>query len=216
MINVKQQKKKRDQRPLVGIVLAFTIVLFVYFFNINGKLAIYWTLGIAFGFVLEKSRFCFVAALRDPVIAGSTSLLRALILSLAIMTIFFPFIQYSKIAGGALAIPGQVDPIGFHKAAGGFIFGVGMVIAGGCASGTLMRIGEGFLLQGLVLGGFLIGSLGGAWSFPWWEKNFIAGSVTVHLPQLFGWGGAVFLQLVILSVLYHYVKKYDDENNILI
>ncbi len=42
------------------------------------------------------------------------------------------------------------------------MFGIGMVIAGGCASGTLMRVGEGFAMQMLSLLFFVIGSLIGA------------------------------------------------------
>ena len=54
-----------------------------------------------------------------------------------------------------------VVPVSFATVIGAFIFGIGMVIAGGCASGTLMRVGEGFTMQILALFFFIVGSLWG-------------------------------------------------------
>ena len=54
--------------------------------------------------------------------------------------------------GGALIAAGTIDPyvaiptrFWLGSALGGLVFGIGMVFAGGCASGSLWRIGEGHL-----------------------------------------------------------------------
>ncbi|KJS84349.1 MAG: transporter [Peptococcaceae bacterium BICA1-8] len=213
---MKKVKIKKDQSAYFWFFSFFALILLFFFGITSPYLGVYWLFGILFGFVLQKSRFCFVAAFRDPIIAGSTSLFRAVLVAMAIMTVSFTLIQYNAIQGGAIAIPGRISPVGVHTIAGGFIFGIGMVIAGGCATGTLMRIGEGFLMQGIVLVGFLIGTLWGAWDYPWWERVFISKSPTVHLAQYFGWTGAVLFQLVLIAVLYYIAKKYDDQNNILL
>ena len=91
------------------------------------------------------------------------------------------------------------------------MFGVGMVIAGGCASGTLMRVGEGFAMQMLSLLFFVIGSLIGAGHMGWWTENFIATATRIFLPDVFGWAGAVVLQLVIIGLLYIAADLYEKK-----
>ena len=214
--SITYRKEKKDQTPIFFIVLIFAIFMMFKVGSGNFILSVYWAFGISFGYVLQRSRFCFTASLRDPVIAGSTSILRAVIVSILIMTITFPIIQYTSLLQGASDIPGLIHPVGFHTAIGGFLFGVGMVIAGGCATGTLMRIGEGFLMQVIVLIGFLIGTLIGAQHFPWWDKKFISSSPTIHIPTVMGWPGAVILQVGVLMLLFYLLKKYDDKNNIML
>ncbi|MDF2892705.1 MAG: transporter [Clostridia bacterium] len=153
------KKPKVNQIPF-GIAMFVGIIAFgIYLSTITPKLALFWILGCCFGFILQKSRFCFTASLRDPYLTGSTSVTRAVLIAFAITTIGFTAIKYGAFLRG-LPIPGQsyIVPISFATAAGAFLFGIGMVIAGGCASGTLMRVGEGFGMQMLSLLFFVIGS----------------------------------------------------------
>jgi len=210
------RKKKKDQKPVFLIVLCVVLLLLYIVGSNEQTLGIYLTFGIAFGFILQRSRFCFAAGFRDPVIVGSTSILRAIVIAMVIMTITFSIIQYHSLLQGIPTIPGHIYSIGFHTALGGFLFGVGMVIAGGCATGTLMRIGEGFLMQCIVLIGFLIGTLLGARHFPWWEKNFINEAPSIHLPSYFGWPGSIGLQIGVLMLLFYLLKRYEDKHNIML
>ena len=91
------------------------------------------------------------------------------------------------------------------------MFGVGMVIAGGCASGTLMRVGEGFAMQMLSLLFFVIGYLIGAGHMGWWTENFIATAPRIFHPDVFGWACAVVLQLVIIGLLYIAADLYEKK-----
>lgn len=197
------RKKKKNQLPIGFGVLLFIIIIGLALGLKNGTLALYWAFGCCFGFILQKSRFCFTASLRDPCITGSTSITRAVLIAFAITTIGFAAIKYGAFVNGQ-EIPGQsyIMPISVATAVGGIMFGIGMVIAGGCASGTLMRVGEGFAMQMLSLLFFVIGSLIGAGHMGWWTENFIATAPRIFLPDVFGWGGAVILQLVIIGLLY--------------
>lgn len=198
-----KKRKKKNQLPMGIIVLFGIIIIGILLGQKNSKLALYWAFGCCFGFILQKARFCFTASLRDPCITGSTSLTRAVLIAFAITTIGFAAIKYGAYVNG-LEIPGQksIHSISVATAVGGILFGIGMVISGGCASGTLMRVGEGFGMQVLSLFFFIIGSLVGAGQMGWWTDHFIASAPKVFLPDVFGWGGGVIVQLVIIGLLY--------------
>ncbi len=204
------RKPKKSQLPFALLVFAVMIVIGVLLSFRSSDLAMFWVFGGCFGFILQKSRFCFTASLRDPCITGSTSITRAVLIAFAISTIGFAAIKYNAFANG-LPIPGQsyVQPISLATVVGGIMFGVGMVIAGGCASGTLMRVGEGFGMQMLSLLFFVVGSLWGAHDMGWWTVNFVANGPRVFLPDVFGWFGAVVIQLLIIALLYVAADKFE-------
>jgi hypothetical protein len=197
------RKPKKSQIPY-GIATVIVVVLIgVALSYKSGDLAMYWAFGIGFGFVLQKARFCFTASFRDPCITGSTSITKAVLIAFALTTIGFTAIKYGYLLNG-LPVPGMsyVVPISFATVVGGVMFGTGMVIAGGCASGTLMRVGEGFMMQVLALIFFVIGSLLGAYHFGFWKINFISNGPAVFLPDYLGWFGAVVIQLLVIGCLY--------------
>jgi len=205
------KKPKVNQIPF-GVLLALVIVGVAFYLNSrSSNVALFFITGICFGIILQKSRFCFTASLRDPYLTGSTSVTRAVLVAFAFTTIGFAAIKYGYFRNG-LPIPGAgfVVPISFATVIGAFMFGVGAVIAGGCASGTLMRVGEGFLMQILSLVFFVIGSLWGAHDFEWWKYHVISKGKAVFLPDVFGWWGAVIIQLLIILCLYIAAAKYQD------
>ena len=169
------RKPKKSQLPF-GIALVVVIVAIgIYLSTVSAQLGLFWLIGNCFGFILQKSRFCFTASMRDPYLTGSTSVTRAVLIAFAITSIAFTAIKYGAFVKG-LPIPGQnfIVPISPATAIGAVFFGIGMVIAGGCASGTLMRVGEGFGMQILSLLFFIIGSLWGAHDIEWWKLMFIS------------------------------------------
>jgi uncharacterized membrane protein YedE/YeeE len=210
----RSKKKKKNQLPFgVG---AFVLVLLVAFLlgRKSEMLAFFWITGIAFGYILQRARFCFTAAMRDPMLTGGTNLSKAVLIAFAFTSIGFIAIKYGAHIKG-LPIPGQsyVVPVSFATVIGAFMFGIGMVIAGGCASGTLMRVGEGFLMQVLSLAFFVVGSLWGAHDFGWWKLNVIMKGKAVFLPDIFGWFGAVVVQLLIIVLLWIVADKWAKHKN---
>ncbi len=207
-----RRKPKKNQIPLGMLVVVLMVVVGLVQANREPMLGFYWMMGGVFGFILQKSRFCFTASMRDPCITGSTSVTRAVLIAFAITTIMFTAIKFGYASMG-LPVPGMsyVTPISFATAAGGILFGIGMVIAGGCASGTLMRVGEGFFMQILSLFFFVVGSLVGAAHFGWWKEKFIIHGPSVFLPDVFGWVGAVVLQLLIIACLYKAAALWEEK-----
>ncbi|MBE6907702.1 YeeE/YedE thiosulfate transporter family protein [Marasmitruncus massiliensis] len=198
-----KRKPKKSQLPVALLVFVLMVVVGILLRSRSSQVSMFWVFGGCFGFILQKARFCFTASMRDPVLTGTTTLTKAVLVAFAVSTIGFAAIKYSAFAGGQ-PIPGQsfVQPISFATVLGGVLFGIGMVIAGGCASGTLMRVGEGFAVNTLALVFFIIGSLWGAHDMGFWSVNFVANGKKVFLPDVFGWFGAVVFQLLLIFVLY--------------
>jgi len=206
------RKPKKNQIPLGFLTVAFIIIVALLLNLKSSNMAFFWLTGTAFGFILQKGRFCFTASMRDPYLTGGTSITRAVIIAFAITTLGFTAIKYGYAQAG-LPIPGMsyVVPISIATLVGAFLFGIGMVIAGGCASGTLMRVGEGFIMNMIAFVFFIIGSLWGAHDFGWWKEWFISKGPSIFLPDVFGWMGAVIIQLTVLLILYVVAEQYEKK-----
>lgn len=207
------RKPKKSQIPYAILVTIIIIAFGGYLQGFSSKIPIYWAFGIAFGYILQRSRFCFTAAFRDPFITGSTSVTRAVLVALSLASIGFFAIKLNLVLNGGetnLNMTG-VQPIGLPLILGAILFGIGMVIAGGCASGTLMRVGEGFTMQILSLIFFVIGSLWGAHDMgAFWDK-FNASAPKIFLPDVFGWFGAIVVQFAIIVLLYIAAIKWQKK-----
>src|SRR5581483_761844 len=67
---------------------------------------------------------------------------------------------------------------------GAFLFGVGMQLGGGCASGTLYTAGGGNTRMLITLCAFIAGSVIGTAHMPWWTAN--AAGKPISLIATFG------------------------------
>ncbi len=208
------RKKKKSQIPYGILIFVILVAVAIWLGTRNGTLALFWLTGLSFGFILQRSRFCFTASMRDPYLTKSTSVTRAVLIAFALTSIMFTAIKYGY-ANQGLAIPGQsyIAPISIATGIGAFMFGVGMVIAGGCASGTLMRVGEGFWMQVLSLFFFIVGSLWGAHDYGWWMDKFIIVGKRVFLPDYMGWIGGLLCNLAIIAVIFVIATKFEKKHN---
>ncbi|WCF05798.1 YeeE/YedE thiosulfate transporter family protein [Paenibacillus thiaminolyticus] len=206
------RKPKKSQLPYALLATALVIAFGFYLNRYNDNMVIYLLFGLSFGVILQRARFCFTASMRDPCITGSTSVTRAVLVACSLATIGFTAIKYSAYMQGN-PIPGMdnVGPISFALVIGAVLFGIGMVIAGGCASGTLMRVGEGFTMQMISLFFFVLGSLWGAHDMGWWRAHVIKDAPAVFLPDVFGWLGALIVQFLIILLLYIASVKWQEK-----
>lgn len=207
------RKPKKSQIPF-AIILTIMIILFGFFLTgLNNKLPVYLGFGLCFGYILQRSRFCFTAAFRDPFITGSTSVTRAVLVAVSVASVGFFVIKLSAsmkdVESNLNSV--AVNPIGLPLIIGAILFGIGMVIAGGCASGTLMRVGEGFTMQILSLFFFVIGSLWGAHDMGAFWSKFNTNAPKVFLPDVFGWFGTIVVQLLIIVLLYIAAVKWQEK-----
>lgn len=95
-------------------------------------------IGLIFGVLLQRSRMCFNSAFRDVLLFKDNYLLKMALLAVAVQMILVHLLAQM----GLIALA----PSGLNWVAnivGAYIFGLGMVLAGGCASGVTYRAGEG-------------------------------------------------------------------------
>ncbi|VEF49032.1 membrane protein [Bacillus freudenreichii] len=106
--------------------------------------------GALLGFVMQRGRFCLTGGFRDMYIAKDNRMFYALLIAVAVQSVGV----YTLIELGIV----QFDAGGFSWMAtiiGSFIFGIGIVLAGGCATGTWYRAGEGLLGSWIALFGYM-------------------------------------------------------------
>jgi uncharacterized membrane protein YedE/YeeE len=115
-----------------------------------------------FGYVLQRGRFCINSAFREVLFQDYT-MLRAYLLAVAVTMIGANLIEdmgwLGHVEDGAF-VTSQLYRQAFVPWAniiGGYIFGMGIVLAGGCGSGILYRVGEGNLAYVFAVFGFFFG-----------------------------------------------------------
>jgi uncharacterized membrane protein YedE/YeeE len=187
------------------VVAVVAVAILVLAERVQARLAIYWALGLGFGLVLQRGRLCFAGAFRDLFLMRNGTMMRAILIGLAIMAPVFALIEARAVpepSFGALAAGAHVVPLGLNLAVGGLLFGVGMVVAGGCVSGTLYRIGEGYLASWASLIGILLGLSLAAHTWNAWYVFTIQSAPLGWLPTSLGYGGAVVLTWVALAAAF--------------
>src|ERR1700694_5950204 len=191
---------------LSAVAVALVAVAILIVANgVQARLAIYWALGLGLGLVLQRGRLCFAGAFRDLFLMRNGTMMRAIIVGLAIMTPVFALIESRGVPEpgfGALPAGAHVVALGLNLVAGGLLFGIGMVVAGGCVSGTLYRIGEGYLASWASLLGILLGLSLAAHSWNAWYAFTIQSAPVGWLPTSLGYGGAVALTWLALGAAY--------------
>ena len=108
--------------------------------------------GGAFGFTLQRGRFCMNTAFRDTIFIKDFTMFRAYLIALSVMIIGSNILNDM----GIINLQAQTF-YPFANILGGYIFGLGMVMAGGCGSGIVYRVGEGQLASWLAWLGFFLG-----------------------------------------------------------
>jgi uncharacterized protein len=140
-----QQEKVLNRSASIKRVWAFVLLGFfalisivTYFYNeYYIYLSVYIWFGLIYGMCLQYGRFCFSSAFRDLFAIG----VPRMFVGIMIATVLFAIVgAMVTVSGLSLFHPA---PMSFHLIIAGFIFGVGMVMAGGCASGSLYKTGEG-------------------------------------------------------------------------
>ncbi|MBU0485470.1 MAG: YeeE/YedE family protein [Proteobacteria bacterium] len=164
-------------------------------------------LGLISGFVMHRSDYCMAGMFRDLFMFRKTFRLRALGLQIVLTMIAF---EVFRLLG---LLPLYPFPIlgtpSLANIMGGFLFGIGMVLAGGCVVGTLYKMGAGSLLSACAFVGLLLGSGIYAEIHPWWkavikQTTFFADYLT--LSQLTGLSPVFFVLVVTVVTLPIFLK----------
>lgn len=107
--------------------------------------------GALLGFVMQRGRFCLTGGFRDMYIAKNNRMFYALLIAISVQSVgVFALIQAGLLTHEAGAFPWLGTVIG------GYIFGLGIVLAGGCATGTWYRAGEGLIGSWIALFTYMV------------------------------------------------------------
>ena len=202
-----------------GIIIAMSIIGTWFLASVDHKFAAIWLLSNLAGFVLQRSRFCFASGFRDLFLFGSGANMKGIILGLVVSSIGFTAILHwitPNILTGDVATDAHVFPVGIYTIVGGLLFGFGMVIAGGCVSGTLYRLGEGYLTSVSSLIGIIVGMGALILTWNWWYELVITNEPQIWLPKLgkIGYFGALSVTLLALALIFLLINWWESKNSI--
>ena len=108
-------------------------------------------LSVLFGALAQRTHFCTMGAVADIVHMGDWTRLRMWVLAIAVAVLGFNgMVAAGWIAARDSLYAGPQLPW-LSALVGGLLFGFGMVLASGCGSKSLVRLGGGNLKSGVVL-----------------------------------------------------------------
>jgi uncharacterized membrane protein YedE/YeeE len=114
-----------------------------------------FALGAALGAIAQRTHFCTMGAVADIVNIGDWTRMRMWVLAIGVAMLGFNAMVAAGWVEAADSIYAQPNLTWLSALVGGLMFGFGMVLASGCGSKTLVRIGGGnlkSLVVFLVLG----------------------------------------------------------------
>jgi uncharacterized membrane protein YedE/YeeE len=200
---------------ILGVVVVVLIAIMSYSYAAT-NMVMAWFILISglMGLISQRSRFCIVKAFRDPFMSGEAHGSEGVIAGLVVSLVGFTAIKVFGLGSiSELSLRARemtwVFPHFWAKAAmGGFVFGLGMTIAGGCAVGTLWRVGEGQIkLWFSALGLILISPLSNAFIVPAVDSVLPQTmKFRNYLPDYLGYDGAFLLVLGLIILWYWFVK----------
>ncbi|MGR2738283.1 YeeE/YedE family protein [Billgrantia sp. Q4P2] len=196
MATAMDAKRPRRVSLILGVLLlAGTLLVGMAYGTRMGLLMI---VGVLLGISLYHAAFGFTAAWRVFISERRGRGLRAQMVMLAIaVVLFFPALGAGSLWGQSVS--GFVAPIGLSVVVGAFLFGIGMQLGGGCASGTLFTAGGGNARMVITLLFFIVGSLIGTAHFSWWMG--LPAFAPVSLVQTFGAGGGIVVSLALFAAI---------------
>lgn len=195
------------QRKILLTALSLVVVLALAIGWVSpARHVLLFLTGTALGVVLYQSVFGFTSAFRVLLADRRSAGFRAQMVMLgAACILFFPVLARGTLWGQAVV--GFVSPVGASVAIGAFLFGIGMQLGGGCASGTLYALGGGSTRMLLTLLFFIVGSVIGLTHLAWWER--LPGIAPVSLIARWGWPAALVMNLAVFSAAYAVVARLE-------
>jgi uncharacterized membrane protein YedE/YeeE len=188
------------------IVLALSFIVNASIEDVQGGTALSLSLwlGLAFGAVLQRSRFCFYCVSRDFIELKDAKGLLGIITALIVGTI-----GYHLIFGAFLLEPvaprlppnAHIAPVSWVLILGSLSFGFGMAIAGSCISAQLYRLGEGLLSAIFAFLGIIIGFVLAFLSWNYLYLSSIQQAPLIWFPHYFGYQGSIIVQILLLTIL---------------
>ncbi len=191
------------QKALIagGVIVGFLLLVYLLATQ-HVSQSMLLGIGLLLGYTLFHARFGFTSAFRRMASVGNGQAMRSHMLMLAVaVSLFAPILAYgTTFFGGPVA--GYVSPVGVSLLVGAFMFGIGMQLGGGCASGTLYAIGGGRTVMFVTLIFFIVGATIGAYHLPFWTEEMPAfAPYSLATSTGFGYGGAWLVSIILFGLI---------------
>ncbi|MGG0811083.1 selenium metabolism membrane protein YedE/FdhT [Paenibacillus alvei] len=199
----------RKVQPYIGGLVALAYIGLIVYFFLAGKtmLGVAAVFGAAFGILIERGQICFTSAFRDLWISGRATMTKAIIGGMAISSVLTLIVI---LVNGVEPITKMAAPSTFI---GGILFGIGIVLAGGCETGMMYRLMEGQVIFLPVFIGNIIGAtaLAYAWDHLGVFDLLVKSGAKINLISVMGPAWAIIVTLVLLAIGYA-VASYWQKN----
>ncbi|MFC5461797.1 YeeE/YedE family protein [Massilia niabensis] len=192
--------RRVDLNPKPLAVALLLIVLGAWYLAqaVGAKQSALFVVGALLGLTLYHAAFGFTSAWRVFIADGRGAGLRAQMLMLAVgVALFFPALASGTLFGNP--VTGLVQPAGTSVIVGAFIFGIGMQLGGGCASGTLYTVGGGSTRMVVTLIAFIIGSVIATAYMPFWTS--LPQLAPISLVKTLGLAPALLLNWIVFAAI---------------
>ncbi|QJE01473.1 YeeE/YedE family protein [Massilia forsythiae] len=183
----------------LGVSLTLIALGAVYLAQgVGARQSALYVVGALLGVALYHAAFGFTSAWRVFIADGRGAGLRAQMLMLAVgVALFFPALAAGTLFGNP--VTGLVSPAGTSVVVGAFLFGIGMQLGGGCASGTLYTVGGGSTRMIVTLIAFIAGSVIATAHMPFWTA--LPQLKPISLVKTLGLAPALLLNWIVFAVI---------------
>lgn len=140
-------------------------------------------IGAALGIVMQRGRFCVTGMIRDIFLQRSWRTFAALLVVISVHAL-----GLAALTTTGIIAPDHNTLAPVAVIVGGFLFGLGIILAGGCASGTWYRSAEGLVGSWIALAMYALSAAamkyGALSGFDGWMKGWDTGLTTI--PKTLG------------------------------
>ncbi len=208
--NIKQDKKRARSMFYFGnLIFVLSIVWVIYLCIVgDGKaslLGFALLFGLIFGFIISRAQICFTSAFRDLFLTGRSEMANAVFIGIIIASI--GAFSYMMLGHNA-----KLVWVGPNIMIGGFLFGLGIVIAGGCECGWMYRAVEGQVHYFIVGIGNILGTILLAITWDYYSAPIATSWPKISLLDIFGNYGGLLVNYILLFIslllIYLYSKRF--------
>lgn len=206
-LGIEKDKNRANRHFIYGSLIFIAFLAWFFYelyispsFDIKNKkslLALALFFGFVFGFLISKGQVCFTSCFRDLFLFGRDVASKAIVYAMIISCL----IAFAFMVNGATAKVVEISPT---IAVGAFLFGFGIVFAGGCECGWTYRAVEGqlhFIIVGLAnVAGTMILAL----NYDYFPKIFTDG-VKINLLQNFTPLGGLAINLMFFGIMLGFI-----------
>lgn len=195
-------------QPYLGVVLLAIVFggLAAYVQAGLWKTGVAMLFGVGFGLLIERGRICFTNAFRELWITRQGHLARAIALGMIVCTIGFAV----QVAAGAKL---RAEYASLGTLIGGTIFGIGIVLAGGCETGWMYRSAQGYVQLWMAGIGTIVGTVVLAYGWEAWGlyDTLVAPYPRVLLVDSWGWPLAILATIGGLSAWFFLATWWESK-----